>query len=373
MALQIKVDSGFEGGNGVGSEVYSDGADIEIRQDAKSSWRQWFYFRIQSPRHAPLRLRITNAHAATYPEGWSHYRACVTEDGMTWLRADTEYRDGSLIIRHTPKTDTTWFSYFAPYGTKRLAAYLESTTKQPGVTVSQLGLSYERRPIECIEVGAGTSPVWVVARQHSGETMASWWVEGFVDRLLNCFDPAVSALLQQARVHVVPLVNVDGAVRGHLRGNAAGVDLNRQWRAPDQQTAPEVAAILKRMKATGVAMVLDVHGDETLPHVFVDGCDRDLHATSHQVQGVARFKAALLDANAAFQTAIGYPISYGGAEASGMCARAVARHFDAIGVTIEMPFKDSLEAPDLRQGWSPNSSRQLGHDCVAALAASVFG
>ena len=67
----------------------------------------------------------------------------------------------------------------------------------------------------------------------------------------------------------------------------------------------------------GVDVSLDVHGDETLPHVFVDGCDMDPNATPAQVAGVARFKAELLRASPAFQTKVGYPSSYAGDAAPG--------------------------------------------------------
>jgi len=33
-----------------------------------------------------------------------------------------------------------------------------------------------------------------------------------------------------------------------------------------------------------------------------------------------------------------------------------------------MPFKDYAELPDAAQGWSPERSRLLARDCLAALA-----
>jgi murein tripeptide amidase MpaA len=194
-------------------------------------------------------------------------------------------------------------------------------------------------------------------------------MEGALDRLLDPRDEVAAALLEAAQIHLVPIVNIDGAVRGHLRGNAAGLDLNRQWHEPDKLGAPEVAAVLEAMDRTGVDVSLDVHGDETLPHVFVDGCDMDPLATPAQVAGVQRFKAALLEESPAFQTTVGYPSTYGGDSAPGMCTRAVARRFGAVGLTLEMPFKDSLEAPDPVAGWSPAASMQMGRDSLAAILA----
>jgi len=34
-----------------------------------------------------------------------------------------------------------------------------------------------------------------------------------------------------------------------------------------------------------------------------------------------------------------------------------------------MPFKDSLEAPDPVEGWSPQASARMGRDCLEAVLA----
>ena len=58
----------------------------------------------------------------------------------------------------------------------------------------------------------------------------------------------------------------DGAVRGHLRTNACGANLNREWatvkpeyKAPTLERSPEVYHVLKKMDETGVDVCLDVH------------------------------------------------------------------------------------------------------------------
>jgi hypothetical protein len=54
-----------------------------------------------------------------------------------------------------------------------------------------------------------------------------------------------------------------------------------------------------------------------------------------------------------------------------MAARAVAARFGAIAMTLEMPFKDSLESPDPRHGWTAGASKLLGMHCVESLATFV--
>jgi murein tripeptide amidase MpaA len=61
-------------------------------------------------------------------------------------------------------------------------------------------------------------------------------------------------------------MNPDGSVRGHLRTNGCGANLNREWattgdyQAPTLTRSPEVFYCLQAMDKTGVDMFLDVHG-----------------------------------------------------------------------------------------------------------------
>lgn len=369
--MPLEIDAAYEGGNIEIVKVDGDVVELAIRPDAGGRWYQWFDFRVSGAAGRDLVLRIVNAGGSAYPDGWPGYAARVsaTEDDDDWLLAETTYEGGVLEIRHTPRADRVRFAYFAPYDLARHRALLDRAAAAPGVVVQTLGRTFDDRPLESITLGEGPIQLWIVARQHSGETMASWWMEGAIDRLLTPNDPITAALRSRASLHLVPIVNLDGAARGHLRGSASGLDLNRQWHEPDPAQAPEIAAILSAMDQTGVALSLDVHGDETLRHNFVDGCDSDPASSPRQVAGVEAFKQALLAASPAFQTKVGYAPTYGGSEGGGMATRAIARRYGAVGLTLEMPFGDSLEASDARHGWSPAASRQMGRDCLSALAA----
>jgi murein tripeptide amidase MpaA len=367
--MTLEIDCAFDGGNIELVGLTTAGADLTIRRDSNGSWFQWFYFRVRGGAGRDLVLRIVNAGQSAYHEGWHGYRACVSADRENWRRTETGYADGVLEIRHRAEADELLFAFFAPYDLTRHAEFLKRAAANSAVSLRVLGNSVDGREIASLSLGQGPRQVWLLGRQHSGETMASWWMEGALARLLDDDDPVAARLRELARIHLVPIVNIDGAARGNLRGNAAGIDLNRQWHAPDPVKAPEVAAVLKAMDEAGADLCLDVHGDETIPHVFVDGCDADPMATPEQTAGVARFKAALMKASSAFQVAVGYPVTYGGDAAPGMCNRAVARRFGGIGLTLEMPFKDSLEAPDPIEGWSPKASARLGRDCLDAVLA----
>ena len=68
-------------------------------------------------------------------------------------------------------------------------------------------------------------------------------------------------------------MNPDGSYRGHLRTNAVGANLNREWLEPTMERSPEVYLVREQMLNIGVDMFLDIHGDEALPYNFVAGCE----------------------------------------------------------------------------------------------------
>jgi hypothetical protein len=95
-------------------------------------------------------------------------------------------------------------------------------------------------------------------------------MEGALECLTDPADPVARALRAKCRLHVVPNCNPDGSRRGHLRTNAVGTNLNREWAEPTPERSPEVLAIRNRMDQTGVDFAMDVHADEAIPRECVE-------------------------------------------------------------------------------------------------------
>ena len=340
--------------------------------DAGGEFYQWFYFRLDGAAGRDCVLRIENAGGATYTDGWKGYRACASEDGEDWLRVATDYDGTVLTIRHRPSGDEVRFAYFAPYPIARHDQLVARAGRSPLVSGRRLGQTLDGAPLDLLEIGrAGQRNCWVIGRQHPGETMAEWWMEGFLERLLDPADALAQELLGKARFFVVPNMNPDGSRRGHLRTNAAGVNLNRAWAAPSMEKSPEVLLVGAEMARTGVDFCLDVHGDEALPYNFIAGPEGIPSYTDALAEKLARFQAALMAANPDFQTEYGYPPTPPGKADLRICANHVAETHGCLAMTLEMPFKDAANAPEPRRGWSPARSHRLGRSCLDALAAVI--
>jgi murein tripeptide amidase MpaA len=318
-----------------------------------------------------VELKITGLAQSAYPEGWPGYSACVSEDRDFWGRAETSYdkaeHGGTLTIRYQPEGDLAWFAYFAPYSWEQHQDLVAQAATAPGVAHRTLGLSLDGRTIDCLDLGEGDKQVWLYARQHPGESMAEWWMEGALDLLTDETDPIARRLRQLCTFHLVPNCNPDGSVRGHLRTNAAGVNLNREWASPSAQRSPEVLCIRNAMDETGVHFAMDVHGDEAIAANFLAGFEGIPSWTERQGEGYARYRTILERRTPDFQTKLGYPVAAAGKANLSMSTNQLAERFGAVAMTLEMPFKDHLPMADPAQGWSPERSRLLARDCLGAL------
>ena len=367
----IRIDAQFDSGN---IEVLSiDGATarLGIPRDHMSEFRQWFHFRVVGAKGRELTFKIVDLATSAYPEGWPGYRACVSEDRDYWGRADTTYdKDadgGTLTITYTPASDIAWFAYFAPYSMERHHDLVAEAAASEGVSCRTLGTTLDGQAIDCLEMGEGETQVWLYARQHPGESMAEWWMEGALECLTDPADPLARALRQRCSFHVVPNCNPDGSRRGHLRTNAVGTNLNREWHEPTPEKSPEVLAIRNAMDATGVDFAMDVHGDEAIAANFLAGYEGIPSWTDELGAKFYRFEQILARRTPDFQTAKGYAKSAPGTANLSMSTNQLAERFGATAMTLEMPFKDNDDLPDAAQGWSPERCKLLARDCLASL------
>ena len=365
--MSLHISAGFDAGNIRVLRQDGDRFDLEIEKDHQSDFYQWFQFRLTGAAGREVELRIVNAGRSAYPLGWPGYRARVSADRRQWRLADTAYAEGVLTIRHRAAGDSLWFAYFAPYSMERHHDLVARIAAEPGVSYRSLGRTLDGQEMDCLTIGEGRRQVWLYARQHPGETMAEWWMEGALDRLVDRHDPVARVLRREATFHVVPNMNPDGSRRGHLRTNAAGVNLNREWHEPAAGRSPEVLAVRNRMDQTGVDFAIDVHGDEAIPYVFLAGFEGIPRWTDAQGELYARYRQALARRSPDFQIGHGYPAAGPGAANLTMSTNQLANRFGAVSMTLEMPFKDNEDLPDPEFGWSPERSMRLGADCLGAL------
>jgi len=369
--MTINISSAFDSGN-IRCVDCADPSNIqlEIHKDHQSDFYQWFHFRLTGAQDINCTLNILNAGGSAYTDGWTDYQAVASYDRMSWFRVDCEFDGQVLSIHHEPEFDSVYFAYFAPYSMERHSNLIAEAQLSEHAQYIHLGHTLDGQDMDLLQIGypsENKKSCWLIARQHPGETMAEWWMEGFLDRLLDEDDPVSRELLDKAVFYVVPNMNPDGSRRGHLRTNAVGANLNREWLNPTQQRSPEVLLVREMMHKTGVDFSLDVHGDEALPYNFIAGAE-GITDWSERLAGLQQqFKSALLKASPDFQTEHGYPVGAPGQATLKMCTDYVAQTFDCLAMTLEMPFKDTVDSPDHLFGWSPIRCKHLGSAALNAI------
>ena len=345
---------------------------LALRPDNASSFKQWFYFRLQGAAYTPCVMHIEDAHEAAYPAGWDGYQTVASYDRQNWFRVPTTYENGELIITHTPLANSIYYAYFEPYSHEQHLNLLGEAQGSGLCQIDDLGSTVQGRDINLLTIGNQVDSdlkIWVIARQHPGETMAEWFMEGFLSRLLDHQDPTARTLLDKATFYVVPNMNPDGSFLGNLRTNAAGANLNREWLEPSIERSPEVFYVREKMHEIGVDMFLDVHGDEGLPYVFVAGTEGVPNYNQQIADLETLFKNALQAASPDFQDVYGYEKDAAGQANLSMATAYVGNTFGCLAYTLEMPFKDNNNLPDDDFGWNGQRSLRLGESMLTAMLA----
>ena len=380
--MTIAISSAFDSGAIEVVSVSDAGAvELRIRKDTHAEFRQWFHFRLSGARGIACTLRFENAGACTYPDGWNDYRAVASYDRERWFRVPTRYDGAVMTVEHTPERDAVWYAYFEPYSWERHQALIGCAGSSELARVERLGASLEGRDLDLITLGDAQSKheephlpkkiVWIIARQHPGESMAEWFVEGLVERLIDRHDPVSRRLLQRAVFHIVPNMNPDGSVNGNLRTNAAGANLNREWANPSMEASPEVFMVRERLRETGVHAFFDIHGDEALPYVFVAGGEMLPGFTPGQAQAQSAFITDFKRASPDFQDVHGYSAGKYSQDALKLASKWVGHSYGCLSLTLEMPFKDTADLPESQVGWNGERSRKLGAAMLEAVLASL--
>lgn len=371
----VQISAEFDSGN-IEIVDASDASNIQlkIRKDNASDFHQWFHFRLEGNIGDLATVHIVNAGETSYNSGWPGYSVCTSWNHQDWFRTPCSYANGELSFEIELSQSSVYFSYFAPYSHDRHLELLAWAQGDERVQCETLGNTLDGRAMHLLKVSESeeaTHKAWIIARQHPGESMAEWFMEGLLHGLLDPDNPIARKLLKTTNFYIVPNMNPDGSVRGNLRTNAAGANLNREWEAPTMERSPEVYLVRERMMAEGGDLFLDIHGDEELPWNFVAGCEGNPSYDERHANLENVFKNSFMAISPDFQDTHGYPKDQPGKANMTVAANWLGEHFKTMSFTIEMPFKDNADLPDEHSGWSPARSARLGHDVLFPIAETL--
>lgn len=196
----------------------------------------WFCFRLRRRGEAPPRVDLLLKHAENMlgldPWRPEAVRPVVRYESGPWQRCDggrpVPVGDGRCRIVWTIDAPVTFVdvAFCYPYGPAELTQWVEQATRgawRPDVIgISQGGRGIVRVSNDFGAEGGQRPGVYIIARQHSGETPGSWVLDGLLGR--------VAAMGTAAPlVWAVPFSNIDGVMLGHYGKDNFPYDLNRAW------------------------------------------------------------------------------------------------------------------------------------------------
>lgn len=223
----VQVDAAFPGGNILVERI--DGDTLYLKQDLRDTEGWWFHwaFRLRGAAGRTINVQFgdgdpvgTRGPAMSLDGGWT----------WAWQRADFGKNRFSVTI---PTNATEVLLAFADLYTQRhWERFVERIGPSPHLVTGTLTTSRKGRAVEMARVGCVSgSPkrrVFVSARHHACESMASYVLEGLVEGVLATGDEG-PWLRDNVEFLVVPFVDKDGVEDGDQGKNRRPHDHNRDY------------------------------------------------------------------------------------------------------------------------------------------------
>ncbi|CAE7805806.1 Nna1 [Symbiodinium microadriaticum] len=327
------------------------GADLEyellVDADTQSAQghTQWFYFSVRNGGFCgTVQFRIVNLRKkkSLYQQGlqpfvfstrkkqrgWEPFVCQAVSYSPSAKRGDKEGLRGDFhtlqwSYRIERKEDELFFAAYPPYTYSMMQSFLSCLEQEPAARAhfvrAELCRSIGQLPVPVLAISQGLRmedaegcdesrakakyAIVITARQHPGEVVGSWAVQGLLRFLLGP-TPAACRLREVYLFHVIPMVNVDGVVHGNSRCTLAGVDPNRVWHDPNPILHPVIFALKNHLRSLsqglqpaathhiggssssssssvrGLEMFLDLHGHSAKFGCFFYGSNPTAHISN---------------------------------------------------------------------------------------------
>ncbi len=238
--MSLRVDAKFSGGNAAAVRVQQNENLARIFFSANpcgGAQALWFNFRIiasnpETQHPDTLTITLEFAKNLTGCETPSDLHPVFRGEGQGWSRtrsSNISRDDGQVSVSWTipypaPMTE---FALCYPYGQPEIKTLMQ---KSKGYwNASPIGLSqdgrYMQRISNPVEPSSCLPGLYLIARQHAGETPGSWVLDGIMQHFSRTNE---GRLL----IWTIPLADIGGVERGHYGRGGICTDLDQAWGNP---------------------------------------------------------------------------------------------------------------------------------------------
>lgn len=199
----------------------------------------WFYFRIEDPEpptpvpeSLELTLRFFGNHAGA--DDSELYRPVIREIGKSWNRLRppvvTRLDDDQPLLHWTIPYPTARIeiAFCHPYGRDELDVMLQRAKgywREEAIGLTQTGRVLTRLDNRAGGKGKGARGLYLLARQHPGESPGSWILDGMLETLSR-------ARSANWCIWCIPFADLDGVIAGDCGGDFSGHGGNPRGESP---------------------------------------------------------------------------------------------------------------------------------------------
>ena len=270
----VVVDDKIPAGNVIVRGIDKDKVNLEI--DYRTSTNGWFYwaYRVRGAEGGKLSFAFSRKY---WTAVGSRGAAFSRDRGETWEWTDVvdpkvvkekgtgDHKDQfGFDFAFGPDDREVWFSQTMPYGEREWNRFLSEFAAVEGKSFERQVLckSKKGRDVELVRFGRldgkARYRMFVSSRHHCQEASATFVVEGMMRAVLA--DDALGRWFREnVELRVVPFVDKDGVVEGDQGKGRQPWDHGRDYNDDRPQVHPEVAAIMKMLRAWRPTVVQDTH------------------------------------------------------------------------------------------------------------------
>jgi hypothetical protein len=378
-AVSFSVDTTIPYGNAcdVHIEILDGWVEVRFTPDPHGGPEcLWFCFRLvqadpvfdEKP-DAQRKVRLVLEHSYNMLGGHEpqYMRPVIRYLDRDWQRLEAgaveELPDGRVqvawLVNARASTDARSIdvAYCYPYGRHDVEALIAATGGY--WRADTIGVSQGGRPLLRLSNGYGQTGgerpgLYLLARQHSGETPGSWVLDGFLRHIASLRSDA-------PLVWSVPLADIDGIEGGDYGKDNYPYDLNRAWGRPPMRH--EVLVYQRDMRRWAArcrpALTIDFHapGACETSGIYCYLADPARYPQFHQeaLSWTTTIKRALTGRYAAetFERVADYPSRWETPRFSAYCWEQI----DVCGLGIETPYASVGDILLTREGYQEAGAR----------------
>ncbi len=226
---------------------------LSLRKE-KDNYSHYYNFKIDNNNETFGEIHIKNINLSQYYNKNIVNAPYIKIEKWRRLEKEEFYIDNNELIIKVDKKTKAELSLVPRYVESDLSNFLSKIVNQE--------LKIYRSTTDEIILGNEKLPaVIIISRQHPGETLSSFFVEGIIEEILNS-----NNLLEKYCFVIYPMVNRKGIEKGVHR-YINGIDYNRNWNSKD---APEeIKYIKEQLKKYNIKYFVDVHNDEITDENYI--------------------------------------------------------------------------------------------------------